>query len=248
MIWTPEYLAQLELEAELQIAEELKCIYDRVSLNITSGEAVYQLPEYVSDIIKITWLGIRLDPIPQIEYPDWAWNLETSIEGAFEAEAFTDAYNIGQTVASTPQGKPERYFFSTFGENKILFHPTPNENLVALTGDLWNTNLDKGVIIEFYRTPLSPNFELPKYIRRRTIKAYVLWKAFTREGDGQNLKAAKYWANKYIIQLARAKQIIDRINSVQIRSRSDATQYTSGRIARPKLPWNWQTVKVSDWD
>lgn len=247
MIWTSEYLNQLAIEAEIQIAEELKCIYDRLSLHIAKGLAEYQIPEYVSNIIKITWRGVRLDPTPQIEYPDWMWTLETDTEGAFEFEAFTDAYHIGDVIGSTPQGKPERYFYSTFGENKLVFHPTPNEHIAKLSGDLWNSNLQDGVVIEFYRTPNGEEFILPKYIRRRTIKAYVLWKAFAQESDGQNLKASQYWLNKYGILLNRAKSIIQRLNQAQIRSRSDA-QLHQHQARKPLLPWNWQTVKVPDYE
>lgn len=246
MIWTSEYLSALAIEAEIRIAEEIPCIYDRLSISIIAGIAGYQLPEYVANIIKITYQGIRLDPISQYEYPDWIHTLDDSVEGAFEETAFTDAFLIDGILAGRPQGKPERYFYSTFGENKIEFNPTPNENLAVLAGDIWNQGIADGVVVEFYRVPDGINWKLPHYIRRRTIKSYVMWKAFAKEGDGQNLKAAKYWEVKYLQLLQRAKLIIGRIHQAETRSRSDAVQYQKGIIARPKLPWNWNTVTVED--
>jgi hypothetical protein len=32
---------------------------------------------------------------------------------------------------------------------------------------------------------------------RRTVKAYVLWKAFAAEGKGQDLQASAYYQSKY---------------------------------------------------
>ena len=248
MIWTTQYLEDLAVEAETQIAEECKCILDRISLEILRGKAEYQLPSYVTDIIKITWKGVRLDPIPQIEYDNWIYTEDSILEGAFTADAFTDAYYIDSiSVSGTPQGRPERYFYNSFGENVIRFHPAPNEALPILSGDIWNVGIGDGVIIEFYRTPLSPDFQLPEYFRRRTIKAYVLMKAFAREGDGQNLKAAKYFAARYVQLLARAKKIIGHVNQASLNTRSDATNQRHV-VARPKLPWNWQTITVDDYD
>lgn len=246
MLWTSEYLKQLELEAEIQIAEEVQCLIDRLSLTIELGTAEYQLPDYVSNIRKITWKGFELEPLGHIEYPNWIYTLDEVTGGAFNAEAFTDAFFIGDSIHSgTPQGKPTSYFYSAFGENKIVFNPSPNENLAILTGDIWNNNLDQGVVIEFYRTPNGNDWTLPKYIRRRTIKAYVLWKAFAREGDGQNLRASEYWLQKYQILIVRAQRIINQINSAAIYTRSDVVQNRT--IARPKLPPNWDVVTVDEY-
>jgi len=248
MIWTSQYLNELALEAEIQIAEEIPCIYDRYSFLVEQGISEYQLPEYVVNIIKITYKRVRLDPVSQYEYPDWIFTLDESIEGAFEFSAFTDAFNIGDVLIGNPQGKPERYFYSTFGENKLVLHPTPNENLAALSGDIWNSNLEDGIVVEFYRVPDGINWKLPHYIRRRSIKSYVMWKAFAKEGDGQNLKASKYWEAKYILLLQRAKLIISRIHQAETKTRSDAVMYQRGIIARPKLPWNWNVVTVDEYE
>lgn len=247
MIWTSEYLNSLALEAEIQIAEEVPCIIDRLSLDIKSGISEYQLPEYVSDIRKITWEGFKLDATAQIEYPNWVYLIDEASGGAFNADAFTDAYFIDdRVIAGTPQGKPFRYFYSTFGENKVVFNPGPNKDIAILTDELWNTDLDKGVIVEFYRMPDGYDWKLPSYIRQRTIKAYIMSKAFAKEGDGQNLKASQYWAQKYQQLLARARSIIWRIHSAELRTRTD--QVSNGTIARPVLPANWNVITVDDCD
>lgn len=249
MIWTTSYLNDLALEAEIAIAEEVPCIIDRINLNTEAFLNTYQLPDYVSNIRAVYWLGIRLDPIAQIEVPDWPISYSNEGAGTFELTTYeSSAFAVSSYTSTGPASKPEVYWFSTYGENILRFFPIPTDTILSSGTGLWGPQISSAVIVEFYRVPDGVNWKIPEYIRKRTIKAYVLWKAFAREGDGQNLKASRYWANKYIILIARAKRIVDNVHQAELRTRSDAVSYKTGLIARPKLPWNWQVITVGDCD
>jgi len=222
MLWTNEYLARISLDAEIEIARETESIIDRLSLSTISGTSQYQLPEYVQNIRKILWKGFRLDPAAQIDYENWIWNLGGSsiIGGAFEPSAFSSGFEIGSSSDSNsnsrPVGRPFQYFYSTFGENVVIFNPGINETIASVPDNLWGSEIGNSVIIEFYRVPDGTSFKIPHYIRRRTIKSYVMWKSFEKEGPGQNLQAAEYYRNRYQIQLLKAKRIVNGVYSAAV--------------------------------
>lgn len=244
MIWTSEYLERLALEAEIAIAEEIPCIIDWYSLDVNKNLDTYQLPDYIRDVRAVYWKGVRLDTATQSELLNWpiAYS-ELQGDGTYK-------------LIKGSSAKPTKYWYNSFGENVIKFFPIPNESVGsgifdfdAFEETVFNTaDALSTISIEFYRVPDGEKFQIPIYIRKRTIKAYVLMKAFACEGDGQNLKASKYWAARYIELLARARKIIDNVRQAEIRSRSDTYVSGNARPARPRLPWNWQTITVDDYD
>lgn len=294
-LWTTAYLERISLDAEIEIARETRCIIDRLSIAVTQGQPSYLLPEYIQDIRKVLWRGNRLDPVGQIEYAEWIYDIGTiipgtpgdgggdggdggnggdggggggtTISGIFDGTIFSDAFVIDQFIpdpnppdppdpeppdpeppkppviitAETPIAKPWRYFYSTFGENVIHFNPNVNENIDADQNDLWGAAIPDRVIIEFYRVPDGINYKIPNYIRRRTIKSYVLWKSFAREGNGQNLNAAEFHRKRYEIQLLKAKRIINGVYAAAVNYREPYSVPGSCKLtpARPVLPWNY---------
>lgn len=218
MLWTTEYLNRLAVEAESNIAQETKAITDRISLPTEEFQAEFLLPEYVFNVKKVYWKGERLTPISSLGI-DSGYSVLQWTDGAFEPTAFTASYllgamtqiNIMGSIASG--GKPFEYFYYGFGENKIRLNPGSNERLDKYNDGLWNeVNLKKTLVVEFYRYPDGANFQIPGYIRRRTIKAYVMAKAYAKEGPGQSIKAARYFEQRYAFLLNRAKRVVDRIN------------------------------------
>ena len=251
MIWTNEYLNRLKQDAEIEISKLIPCVIDRFSIATSINVSEYQLPEYVQDITRVFWKGQRLEAIPSYNLQDWGYSREISIDAAFEESAFTSAYQIGSielqhSFGTVGGGKPMYYWYSKFGENVIRVLPAVNEELLSYDLGLWGENITNSLIVEFYRVADGVNHKIPEYIRRRTVKAFVLSRAFQKEGVGQNLKAAQYWQNKYALAIKRAELIINHISQALIRSRYD-TQFDNQRVpARPVLPWNWQVVNVED--
>ena len=255
MIWSSEYLARLELDAEKEISKLVPCILDRLSISTEINVSEYQLPEYVQDIARVFWQGIRLDPISSFDLGDWGYSREIVGDGAFEPTAFTSAFETGSgitlehSLGTVAGGKPTHYWYSKFGENVIRILPAANEVLLSYSnenGVLWNEHIASTLIVEYYHVADGVNFKIPDYIRRRTIKAYMLMKAFQKEGNGQNLKAAKYWKMKYQASITKATIIIDNISKTLLRYRESEPYMERTRPARPVLPPNWQTVRVSE--
>lgn len=161
-------------QGENEFVKIYKCIIDRISLDIVSGTSTYNIPDYVQDIRKITWLGHKIDPISHRKFRDFEFN------------------------ASSVSSKPECYVFNNIGQNQIKFFPTPNVTIASINSNLFGSQILYRVIVEFFRFPDYVSQIIPFYFRKRYIKAYVLKCCFSMEGRGQNIKAAKYWNDKYL--------------------------------------------------
>jgi hypothetical protein len=267
MIWTKEYLDRVQREGEEEIARETKCLIDRISLTTSIDQFEFTLPDYVIDVRKVYWKGIRLNPVSGMEFQIAGYDIRTWQEGSFNGEAFTDAFNLGIFKVdhisgySGSGGRPYDYFYYGFGENIIRLYPGSNENLIAYPDGLWSNNLGQALIVEFYRTADGEVWKIPDYFRRRTIKSYVLWKAFSQEGAGQNLKAAQYYKARYLLLLARAKTLVNNVhrsykrvapseeyNAEENRTgryynfEGDYGYQGKGNVARPVLPSNFGIV------
>lgn len=159
-------------EGERNFVNNYKCIIERISLNINNGTNEYTIPDYIQSIRRITWKGLKMDPLTHRDY----------------RSIFT---------SSISKGKPLWYIFNNIGANKIRFYPTPNETISSININLWGSEIPNRVIIEFYRVSDGINYQIPRYIRRRMLKSYVLKACFALEGQGQNLKNSQYYAMKY---------------------------------------------------
>ena len=177
MIWDDDYIARITKEAEREIAKKNKYIHYRFTLAITSGTAVYTLPNYVREIEEITWQGKSLKPLYQAEASRWTTNY------------FTEG------------GEPKWYLRNPESMRGIRFIPIPNETLTASATDdtTLDTIISSKLVISCYREPDTSGsvVSIPDYVARRLIKAYVLSRAFAKEGKGQNLTAAEYYKRKY---------------------------------------------------
>jgi hypothetical protein len=267
MLWTKEYLDRVQLEGEEEIARETKCLIDRISIATHIDQSEYQLPDYVIDVRKVYWKGIRLDPRSGQDLSVSGYNIQTWQDGAFNGLAFSSAFQGGYFVTEhipgfgQTGGKPTEYFYYGFGENIIRIFPSANEDLAFSEDGLWSTALPNSLIVEFYRTADGEVWKIPDYFRRRTIKSYVLWKAFSQEGAGQNLKAAQYHKTRYLLLLARAKMLVNNVyrsykrvapseeyNAEENRTgryynfEGDYGYQGKGNVARPVLPSNFGIV------
>lgn len=266
MLWTNEYLTRLESEAEAEISRELECCIDRISLSTTVGQSEYLLPDYVFNVKKVYWRGKRLEPTCTKLLGDFSYDMHDYGPGAFSRTGFTDAFHIGfDNSTNIPSGssfggEPVFYFYYGFGENVIKLDPPADELLNSYPDGLWSGKIKDSLIVEFYRFADGTQFKLPNYLRRRTIKSYVLWKAFLRESDGQNLNASEFHHQRYLVNLTRAKRLVDGVYRAKInvapayaaegytypgrRYNFDGDYGYQGRYKepRPVLPYNYGIV------
>ena len=227
-IWTDAYLDRLWDEADGKILDRVECIFHRFSIAVTLNQSTYTLPDYVRRIIRVTWKGKKLDPLTRGEaanlYPTSAVVSETA---KYEA----------------PSSIPLFYAPVENNYRSIRFIPTPNVSLALNTGDLYGADISTGVIISCYRDidPTSSTLILPQYIERRTKKAYVLSRAFLKEGKGQNVQAAEYFKQRIDFLLDMFKQINAGVYLAKrhiLGQEYVPAQYR--RPARPQLPPDYE--------
>ena len=160
-------------EAEDLFVKNHHCITDRTALSIVSGTSTYSLPSYLIDIRRITWKGLKI-------YPASHRSLRES-----------------QLSLTNTASVPYNYIFDNIGQAQIRFYPIPSVTIASIGTNLYGSEIANRVIVDFYRSPDYATFIIPSFFRKRLIKAYVLKMCFSIEGRGQNLKASKYWHDKW---------------------------------------------------
>lgn len=212
-------------EAENLLAIENNILLGRTSLSITSGTSEYTIDEYIHSIKRVTWKGLKIDPLP---HRHWRENFNSL----------------------TQLGPPMFYLYNNITRNKIKFFPTPNETIAAasttnLNDDLWGDQIPTRVIIEYYRTPDYLTEILPVYMRRRYIKAYVSKMCYAMEGLGQDIKAAKYYDDKWQMMFKQFSELTQELISLPrklvMSGGVDTRDYTP---AAPVLPTAYQGISV----
>jgi len=238
-IWTDQQLNQWSADAEQDINKRIpSLIYYRFCLQVTQGISVYTLPSFVRTVSRVSWLGRKLDPVN--------WDELTYLTPA------TAVLNDNQVdTIPTVIGRPLYYAKHPTNPLDIRLYPTPNLTLSADAQDPYSplpeTSTPQACIIACWRSTDStfsdPTALLPPYVDRRLRKAYVLWKAFSAEGKGQNLNASKYykalyeWLITHFIAINQGAYVSKRYAIEDGLITIDAFRYP-----RPILPANFERV------
>lgn len=216
-IWSDSILTTLAQQAEETIAMELPCIISRISIKAIKDQAIVNLPDYVLDIISVTWKGYPLDPFPMASYIE-----------------------AGSGPGTITSGQPRYYLYSGYGTRALKLIPMPNETLdIATIPLVTKSEIKKRLVFECRRLPdvTGTSHRIPEYFRRRLVKEYVCTRAFLQEGNGQNLGASLYYKQKFELILNLVRQIY---NGIFVAKRYEMlpqmTHMTMGGIGRPVLP------------
>jgi len=175
-IFTDAYLTQLAEDAELDISRRLLPFFERFSITTVVDQAIYTLPAGVKDIIRVTWKGDALSPI--------------TIDGIVQ----------GADQLLEKEGSPPIYYMRGFDNlASIRLLPAPQEVLTADDTSIYQDDITTLLVVTAKMDPTisATDFVLPDYLARRTVKHYVLWHAFLREGLGQNIDASRYHESRY---------------------------------------------------
>ena len=217
MIWTDATLSTLAQQAEETIAMELPCIVSRISVKAIKDQAIVNLPNYVIDIISVTWKGYPLDPYPISSYIE-----------------------AGSGPGTISSGQPRYYLYSGYGLRALKLIPMPNETLTEASIPLvTKSEIKQRLVIECKRIPdvTGTSHRIPEYFRRRLVKEYVCARAFIQEGNGQNLGASAYYKQKFELLLSLVRQIH---NGIFVTKRYEMlpqmTTFGQGSLGRPTLP------------
>lgn len=235
-IWTDAILDQFAADGAVDIVNRVPCIYHRFYLLASEGEAIYQAPSFVTGIKRITWRGKKLQPV------NWEDMLTLSpMKAPFDESSDPNDF----------QGTPQWYALNPSNIRHFRLFPAPNESLID--------DVNEGVLGEDPYFPgegearctiscwrsiddSNPILALPSYIDRRTRKAYVLWKAFEKEGKGQDSRAAAFYQAKYEFLVQRFVQINDGCFLSKRYSLDDTPLTDNHRYPRPSLPSNFERV------
>lgn len=178
--FTDDQISKWAGDYERELCARQDFIGDRYSIPVFSGVGEYEIPNYVTNIRGVLFLG-----------------------KALYAKGTRGSILTNDTPFATEGSIPFEYIYNGKGLRVLKFLPTPMEDIAAYSGDLWTVAADAAaVIVEFYRTPVlsDPFRRLPEWVRRYVIKDYVCWKAFAAEGPAQDLRAAKYYEGRLAAQ------------------------------------------------
>lgn len=220
-IFTSDQINRYVLQAEQLFTDEFRCITDRIAIEVVSGTSLYILPDNIVDIRRITYRGVKIDPLSHRDMREYMDGTDSS-------------------------GKPTNYVFNNVGQMVLKLIPTPAETLGTIQNDLFNPEIVRvQCICEFWTLADGIGYKLPDYIRRRLLKPYVLKSLFLAEGKGQNIKAAAYWDKKwkYLKQLYGI-QLENQINEPR-RLISTGTYQRQPYLAQPVLPLSMRGVGVN---
>lgn len=201
-IWTDQQLTQWEQDAYGQIAIDVNCIWQRECLATVAGVSVITLPSYVRTVRRVTWRGRSLEP--------QSWEEMTLL-----TPATVFLHYPPNTAANVESSRSRPLFYSQHPTNiyDMRLYPCPDESFTTtgLADPYAPTPYAPACVIEFWREPdptnSNPIISLPPYIARRTMKAYVLSKAFAAEGKGQDLQAAQFYKMKYQFLIDKFRSI-----------------------------------------
>lgn len=205
---------------EKEICSQYDLIVDRWALGVTDFVNEYELPNYVTNIRSVLWMGKEL-----------------------HAKGFRASVITGDTPFQTAGSVPFEYLFSGKGQRVLKFYPSPNVLVAKYMGDLWTPDADRyGVIIEFYRIPdylSDPQLTLPDWCRSYLLKDPICQKAFQTEGPTQDLRAAKYYQARVDKTHEYLMQIKENMNTAQMNVLFDRKMLARRKPGRPVLPPNF---------
>lgn len=229
-IWTETLLSQFWGDAGDAILDDVPCLFYRFFLNTVAGTSVYTLPELCKSIIRVTWRGIKLEPMGWDDFIMLA-----------PATAYADPTDMIETV----QGRPYYYVLHPTNIHDIKFYPTPDETFTDQTADVNSPTTDAHCIISCWREEddTSPLSSIPPYIDRRTRKAYAAWRAFEKEGKGQNLTAAKYYKQKFQFLIGMFRKINEGCFVSKHHILQSDLEIQGLNLAKPILPPNFERVR-----
>lgn len=236
IIWTDQYLITLLNEADKRIASDFDLHFSKYALTIVQGTSTYALHPLIKKVMYITWEGKKLEPLAFNEVNDFAF------QTAVVSDAVKDEYS---------EGVPRFYTVHPNNMSVIRLVPTPNKSITPSgLEDLWAApDIRTQCVVTCYRyaDPASMEFKLPDHLGRRYKKHYALYRAFLKEGKGQNLNASDYHRKMMIGQT----EVLKLVNANTYVSKRSCLEPTDDRavnygygIGVPQLPSNYPGRKI----
>lgn len=236
-IWSDQYLLNLATEAEIQISTEVPCIYVRFPLNTIVGQSIYQFNDTTG--LMMPTGPQRLTGIIRVTFQSW------TVHPVFQNQLRNMVIPLKPEEGEVTSSRPFMYMRTGYGIDGIKLYPSPSQ---AITYDNSGINtqhsISANVIIAGWRIadPSGMAYRIPDYIRETLVRYYVMWRAYKKEGKGQNLEASAYFKSKYDKLLDRFKKIVSQLFASRTHGLADQflNQYGQ-KPPHPRLPPNFGT-------
>jgi len=223
VIWSDAELLQWISQAEMEITQRLSIYWIKFPLALYAGQGLYDMPENLKGITRLTYRSTPVEMITQYQMA---------------------------TLVPTYRNQQSRVLYASLqfeGYYTLRLFCTPYEDLPALSqgNDIYT---DKNLLNEFqisayfYSSETTPYIITPDYLARRTIRYYVMWKAFSIEGNGQDINVAGYYRQKFEEQMAKNTVFYDKIYASKERQLQPQFLNVKRRVARPVLPPNYGPI------
>ena len=181
--------ARFQNNAEDEFALQSNCIVDRTALSIVAGTAIYDLPSSCINVKRVTYKGWKVFPLAHRD-----------LRRSFQS--------------GTQQSRPYWYIFNNIGQAQIRFFPVPSEAVSTGSGTgLWGSLILTKVIVEYYVMPDQTNYFIPTFFRSRLLTYYSNKRNFAMEGRTQDIKASKYWNDKFEVYKQNYIELLDDLNN-----------------------------------
>jgi hypothetical protein len=212
-LWTSAQIERWAAEAERTLTEAFPTAVERISIPVQNGVPLYEIPTNSLGIVQITYRGEVLVPLSQAQsrelFPDYviqdynAANAGAFVTVGFSSTGFAVDDATGYSTYGGTTSRPEFWGFSGYEENTIQLFPTPNETLPATaSARLWDTEIPNRCILEYRVIPGATDDLRPVYrLIRMIIRDYVLARAFSIEGKGQQLDVAQHCEKRFQLKL-----------------------------------------------
>lgn len=175
----------------------------------------------VQEISRMTYQGYVIDPLtrPQLDRLSPTWFQQTS--------------------------RPLYYSIEYLGIKGFQLYPRPGSTYGTSVMDTYlSSDVPDNFIISCYLIldETNQSIQLPDWIGRKLLKLYVLYKCFTQEGPGQDLKVGLYYKQRYLVQLEKSKIYLAKIFSSCRICLAPNESYGRRRPGRPIMPPNYGPI------
>lgn len=219
--YTDAYLTQLIGQAEVDIVNNVSCIWDRFSVTVQSGNPFVDLPSSTKNVTRVTYQNYKLDPVTQYQL--------SRLSPVFTSQVST----------------PRWYSINYDGYRRLRLFPASTLDILADDTQIYTTaGMFNLVIVSAFMNVAedADTISIPDYYSKIPIKFFVLMKCFSQEGIFQNIEIAAYYAKRYNESLVRLKTLMVSVKSKHKKEYSDLSINTGFKRHRPILPPNYGEI------
>jgi len=255
--WDRDEIKRSVLEALREIGELVKIFKKNHIIVVEVGKRKYEFPEDFIELNRIEFDEERIIPTSSEELdqvtPTWrdqvgdpeAYFRDQCLPGFFEVYKIPDTAG-DEFVFSSDYGVVT--VISSSGDTWTFSSSYGVVTDITSTDDEWEFNSNYGVVTEILSPASNLNVfyagyvdepeeedEMPKPFHRNTrpIEDYVIWQAFLKEGETQNLIKATKYESFWVRDLGT---LGTRKDARRRDLRFDSSDFASGIRKHPKLP------------